>query len=118
MSLVQAPAKYTQMKGNADPTIVIRANLVYDAICKVLSERKEQVLWEQFTQAEWQLFAQMAENEGVAPLLYWYLGKLGSWELGECKKQNAESGIQAARVPIEVQQFLQGSYYKTAARNA
>ena len=82
-NLIPAPTKYAQAKGNADPATTLRVNLVFDAICKVLSEREQLVDWDSFGKAEWQLFAQMAETEGVGPLLYWQLGKLGNWVIGE-----------------------------------
>jgi hypothetical protein len=103
-NLIQAPIKYAKLEGDA--------NLVYDAICKALSEREHLVDWDSFGNADWTLFAQMAENEGVAPLLYWHLGKLGNWELGECRIQNSECRMrnaevarQKAEVPLEVKEF-------------
>ncbi|HBX71099.1 MAG TPA: hypothetical protein DEH25_17405 [Chloroflexi bacterium] len=116
-NLIPAPAKYHQLKGNT--------SLVYDAICKVLSERQEQVDWAQFGQAEWQLLASMAEAEGVGPLLYWKLKAVGS---GQCVVEspdtpasgwrNEHNGGVLALMPAAVWKFLQTSYYKTAARNA
>lgn len=46
-------------------------DLVYHSLCLVLSDREEQVAWETFTGEDWRLFAQTAQAEGVAPLVYW-----------------------------------------------
>ena len=72
-SLLPAPSHYTTLPANAD--------LVYDSICKVLSERGEQactehgssVDWGEFSAAEWALLPRMAKAEGVAPLMHWKL---------------------------------------------
>ena len=94
MSLIQAPTKYAHLTGNED--------LAYDAICKTLSERATQVAWDAFDQNDWQLFAQIAEIEGVAPLLYFQL----------------KTGAIIDEWPSEVCQYLQASYYKSTAHNA
>ena len=79
-SLIQAPSRYATLPANA--------SLVYDAICKTLSNRSAPspkgipkkpgtgVLhcaprWSQFGPDEWQLMPQIAQVEGVAPLKYW-----------------------------------------------
>ena len=57
------PQKYRQFKADAD--------LVYAALCDVLSDRVAQVDWSRFTQLDWQLLGEVALLEGVAPLVYW-----------------------------------------------
>ncbi len=99
MSLIPAPARYKNPPANP--------SLVYDTICKVLSERADQVAWDAFTPDDWQLLVMMAETEGVGPLLHW-------------KLKHAKCGVRGAEceVPTSVQQQLKASYYQTAARNA
>ena len=92
-NLIPAPTKYVKMRGNAD--------LVYDAICKVLSDRQEQVDWELFIKDEWQLLPHMAKTEGVGPLLYWRF-----------KNENWPEGI-----PKETAAALMGQYYSTLGKN-
>jgi hypothetical protein len=93
MSLIQSPTKYAYLTGNAD--------LAYDAICKTLSERAAQVDWDAFDQNDWQLFAQIADTEGVAPLLHWQV----------------KTGAIMDEWPSEVRQFMQARYYRTTAQN-
>ena len=75
--------------------------LVFDAICKTLSARMEEVDWTQFDEDDWQLLNVMAKTEGVAPLLY-----------DAFKRSNPKC--------LNVQTFnkLQQEYYATAAYNA
>ena len=91
--MIPAPAKYNPYPDNAD--------LVYDANCKVLSERQEQVNWEHLGPDEWQLLPQMAQAEGVGPLLYWNF-----------KNENWPPGI-----PKEAAAALMGQYYTTLGHN-
>ena len=93
-SLIQAPTKYAHLTGNAD--------LAYDAICKMLSEQATQVNWCAFNQKDWRLFAQIADTEGVAPLLY----------------SQVKTGGITDEWPFEVSQYLQASYYKSTAHSA
>ena len=64
MSLISAPARYNNSPANADPSTLLRASLVYDAMCKVLSDRADQVAWADFSAAEWQLLPHMARSKG------------------------------------------------------
>ena len=55
--MITAPVKYAPYPGNAD--------LAYDAICKTLSERADQVTWDAFTPDDWQMLVMMAKmNDG------------------------------------------------------
>jgi hypothetical protein len=65
----------------------------------VLSERADQVAWDGFAPADWDLFAQMADREGVAPLMYWKL---------------KDSPVV---VPPSTFNFLRSTYYQTLAQN-
>jgi hypothetical protein len=40
---------------------------IYQSLCYVLSDRASQVAWNEYGSADWDLFAQMADREGVAP---------------------------------------------------
>jgi hypothetical protein len=40
---------------------------IYESLCYVLSDRASQVAWNEYGSADWDLFAQMADREGVAP---------------------------------------------------
>ncbi len=84
-----------------------RAGRAYDAICKTLSERQTAVDWAAFTQDDWQLFAQMAETEGVAPLLHW-IRKTGVKDVG---------GRGEGEWPTEVREFLQASLHPDHRRD-
>jgi hypothetical protein len=89
-SPIPLPLRYAKITG---------AQHVYASLCYTLSERRDLVDWEVFTARHWKLLERMAENEGVAPLMYWNL---------------KDSGLP---VPAETFHFLQGEYYKTYARN-
>ena len=65
----------------------------------MLSERADQIAWDNFTPADWDLFAQMAEREGVAPLMYWKLKD------------------SAVDVPPSTFNLLRSTYYQTLAHN-
>ena len=112
--MIPAPTKYADLKGRTDPSTPLRTDLVYDAICRTLSDRQEQVNWTTFTRDEWGLFVQMAEAEGVGPLLYWKAKNQQSVVSGQ---QTAISSLKSIWPP-QVFQALQASYYKTAAHNA
>jgi len=92
-SLIQAPTRYKNLSGHP--------NIVYDSICKVLSERGNLVEWNAFTEVEWGLLPRMAQAEGVGPLLYWHL-----------RNQNWPPGI-----PTDVAAGLRGQYYRTLGHN-
>ncbi len=70
--LIDPPARYRDYDGEVNPA------LVFDAICKVLSDRADQVDWADFSPADWQLLPQMARMERVGPLLYWYFSGKGT----------------------------------------
>jgi hypothetical protein len=72
---------------------------IYQSLCYVLSDRANQVAWDEFTPADWDLFSQMADREGVAPLMYWKL---------------KDSPVQ---VPNSTFNLLRSTYYQTLARN-
>jgi hypothetical protein len=72
---------------------------IYRSLCYVLSDRASQVAWDEYTPADWDLFAQMADREGVAPLMYWKL---------------KDSPIEVAPSTFN---FLRSSYYQTLAQN-
>jgi hypothetical protein len=76
------------------------AGIVSDRICRVLSNRN--VDWEQFGTTEWQLLPEMAQIEGVGPLLYWHFSNKSDWPPG---------------IPTEVAAALMGQYYVTLERN-
>jgi hypothetical protein len=72
---------------------------IYQSLCYVLSDRASQVAWDEYTPADWDLFAQMADHEGVAPLMYWKL---------------KDSPVQ---VPPSTFNLLRSTYYQTLAQN-
>jgi hypothetical protein len=72
---------------------------IYQSLCYVLSDRADQVAWDEFTPADWDLFSQMADREGVAPLMYWKL---------------KDSPV---AVPPSTFNFLRSTYYQTLAQN-
>ena len=72
---------------------------IYQSLCYVLSERASLVAWDEFTPADWELFARMADREGVAPLMY--------WKLKDTSKE----------VPPSTFNFLRSTYYQTLAQN-
>jgi hypothetical protein len=72
---------------------------IYRSLCYVLSDRASQVAWDEYTPADWDLFAQMADREGVAPLMYWKL---------------KDSPIEVAPSTFN---FLRSTYYQTLAQN-
>jgi hypothetical protein len=93
------------------------SNLVYQAICKLLSgqegeartERRskrahQSVDWQAFTPDEWQILAQMAEAEGVASLLHWKLDPVRNETIFP--------------IPANVRDFFRRSYEQSAMRNA
>jgi len=53
--MIPAPARYQNVNGNPD--------LVYQSICRVLSERKDLVQWDEFGPNEWLLMGRMAEGD-------------------------------------------------------
>ena len=73
--------------------------MVYDSICQVLSHQA--VDWGQFGAEEWRLLPEMAQIEGVGPLLYWHFNN-STWPLG---------------IPKETAATLTGHYYVTRERN-
>jgi len=104
MSINQAPSKSAQTKRKADTSATLNKDLIYKTICQVLSARQDAVNLPELEPNEWGILAQMAEAEGVAPLLYWELVR------------NTDEVFTA--VPPRVRDFFQRSYYQTAARNA
>jgi hypothetical protein len=72
---------------------------IYQSLCYVLSDRAGQIAWDEFTPADWKLFSQMAEREGVAPLMYWKL---------------KDSPV---AVPLSTFNLLRSTYYQTLAQN-
>jgi hypothetical protein len=72
---------------------------IYQSLCYVLSDRANQVAWDDYSPADWDLFAQMADREGVAPLMYWKL---------------KDSPV---AVPPSTFNFLRSTYYQTLAQN-
>jgi hypothetical protein len=72
---------------------------IYRSLCYVLSDRAYQIAWGEFTPADWELFSQMADREGVAPLMYWKL------------KDSPVS------VPPSTFNLLRSTYYQTLAQN-
>jgi hypothetical protein len=98
-SLIPPPSTLNPIPLPSRYAKIPEAQQVYEALCYALSKRREQVDWESFTPRHWKLLERMAQNEGVAPLLYWNL---------------KDSDLP---VPEETFQYLQGEYYKTYARN-
>jgi hypothetical protein len=72
---------------------------IYRSLCLVLSDRIDQIGWDEFTSADWELFSQMANREGVAPLMY-------------CKLKDSP-----IKVPPSTFNFLRSAYYQTLAQN-
>jgi hypothetical protein len=72
---------------------------IYQTLCYLLSERADQVPWDEYTPADWDLFYQMADREGVAPLMYWKL---------------KDSSV---AVPPSTLSLLRSTYYQTLAQN-
>jgi len=91
--MIAAPAKYQGIQAKVD--------LVYEALCKVITEQQEAVDWGAFGAAEWALLSEMARLEGVGPLLYW-----------KYKKDRWPPGM-----PSSCCASLKHSYYNTLAQN-
>jgi hypothetical protein len=72
---------------------------IYQSLCYVLSDRADQIGWDEFTPADWELFSQMAGREGVAPLMYWKLRDT------------------PVAVPPSTFSLLRSTYYQTLAQN-
>jgi len=92
--MIQAPARYQGLHTNPD--------LVYDAICKTISDRINQVDWAVFDAAAWDLFSKMALMENVGPLIYWEF-KDDRWP---------------PNIPPEAAAALMGQYYQTLKVNS
>ena len=75
---------------------------IYHALCLTLSERIDQVDWVSFSLEEWTNFANLAQLEGVAPLIHWTL------------KHEDISGID---IPLTVKAQLMAAFYNTTAQN-
>jgi hypothetical protein len=75
---------------------------LYHTLCLSLSNRLDQVAWDDFTPADWRLLAPMAKSEGVAPLLY---------------RTFQRAAVPALKVPARILAFLASEYYQTAAQN-
>lgn len=75
---------------------------LYHALCLSLSNRLDQVAWDDFTPADWRLLAPMAKLEGVAPLLYRTL---------------QHAAVPTLKVPAKILAYLASEYYRTAAQN-
>jgi len=75
---------------------------IYSALCMTLSERIDQVDWGTFSEDDWARFANMANAEGVAPLIHWTF------------KHEDISGID---IPTKVKTKLMAAYYNTTAQN-
>lgn len=93
MNITNAAAAYHHLPGDAPK--------VYRSLCYLLSQRGEQIDWHTFTPQDWQLFAAMAQNEGVAPLTHWQF----------------RDGAYPAAMPGDVREKLANAYYKTLAHN-
>ena len=65
----------------------------------MLSDRVDQIAWNEFALADWELFSQMADREGIAPLMYWKL---------------KDSPVE---IPPSTFNFLRSTYYQTLAQN-
>lgn len=57
------------------------AERVYGSICAALSGRCDPGAWSGFTEQDWNTLATIAQEEGVAPLLYWHF-KTTAWPAG------------------------------------
>jgi hypothetical protein len=73
--------------------------IIYTNICSVISDHIDQIAWDHFSLVDWTRLAQMAEREGVAPMLYWKL-----------KNSSVE-------VPLSTLNFLRSTYYKNLAQS-
>lgn len=104
-----AARKYKKYPGNPE--------MVYHALCCILSDRVEQVDWGRFSADDWQILPPMAEAEGVAPLIYWKL-KMQNGETKQGKNNGETDSTAIAQYLNAVQKQLAASYYKTAAYNA
>ena len=74
----------------------------YAELCRALAQRATPSDWEFLSRSEWLLRVAIAENEGVAPLLYWHFKQQG-WP---------------PSTPDEARTRLTHAYYVTFARNA
>jgi hypothetical protein len=73
-------------------------------LCLVLSHRAEQIAWAHYEPGDWTRWAEMAESERIAPLIYWNLEREGAgWPI---------------EMPADVRLGILQSYYSTAAHNA
>jgi hypothetical protein len=75
---------------------------IYNALCKTLSERIDEIDWASFSEEDWSRFGYMALVEGVAPLIHWTF------------KHEDISGID---IPTSVKAQLMAAYYNTTAQN-
>ena len=74
---------------------------IYRALCDILVGLFDIVRVQDFTTEEWNLFGSLAEDQGVAPLIYWKFTQFGCPE----------------NIPQVVCDRLANSYYRTAAQN-
>lgn len=85
----------------SDRPVVERREQVYRIICQILAGQSEQVNWSVFSPSAWNLLANVAQEEGVAPLLCYTLDAAG-WPEG---------------MPPPFRHDLRAAYYHTAAHN-
>ena len=76
---------------------------LYRTLCLVLSNQLEQASLATLDESTWKQLANLAENQGVAPLLYWRF-----------KENNIRDHL---CIPEEVYYRLKSAYYQTLSRN-
>jgi len=76
---------------------------IYQALCKVLTDRADQVDWSAYQAQEWLYFTQRATAEGIAPLIYW--------------KFKHKPEVFQTLAPASIYSLLQAEYYRNLARN-
>ncbi|MBI4771700.1 MAG: nucleotidyltransferase family protein [Chloroflexi bacterium] len=82
-------------------------------LCDMLAGRAEVAEWTSLSAVEWSELLRVAEREGVGPLLYWALERLGVAKSPEGERSNVKSG----QVAAEVRAWLRAAFYSNAARN-
>jgi len=64
--------------------------LVIDDVFKVISDRSDQISWQEYSDKEWTLFLDICSEGGISPLLYWQF-KDGDWPPGIPHQLTAEA---------------------------
>ncbi len=69
-------------------------------LSQVISARAQEMSWDSFTPTDWKEFAQQAQREGIAPLVYWVF-----------------SQREINPMPKSIREFFRAAYLQTWAKN-